>query len=106
MPFLRTLPDGSLLLTLHVQPRAKKNQVASLYNDALKIRLTTPPRKGRANKAIIAFLAEELHLPKSAIAIKSGLQSRAKQVLISGCAEEKARKILTGNREKKEGIDE
>lgn len=102
MPYLRTLPDGSLLLTLHVQPRAKKNQLAGLHNDALKIRLTTPPIEGRANKAIVDFLAGKLHLPKSAISIKSGLQSRIKLILISGCSEEKARKILLGKNTKEE----
>ncbi len=96
MPYMRTLSDGSLLLMLHVQPRARKNQVVGLHNDALKIRLTTPPIEGRANRAIIALLAKKLHLPKSAITIKSGLQSREKQVIISGCAEEKARNVLIG----------
>jgi uncharacterized protein len=96
MPYLRTLPDGSLLLKLVVQPRASKNQLAGLHNDALKIRLTTPPVEGRANKAVIAFLAKQLHLPKSAVAIKSGLQNREKQVIISGCDEHDARRILMG----------
>lgn len=105
MPYLRTLPDGDLLLTLHVQPKAKKNQLAGLYNDALKIRLTAPPIEGRANKAVVAFLSGELHLPKSAISIKRGLQSRIKQVLISGCSEENARKILTCKNIKR-GTDE
>lgn len=99
MPYLRTLPDGSLLLKLIVQPRASKNQLAGLHNDALKIRLTTPPVEGRANKAVIAFLAKRLHLPKSAVTIKSGLQNRKKQVIISGCDEHHARLILTGKTE-------
>jgi len=50
--------------------------------------------EGRANQAVIAFLAKRLHLPKSALTIKSGQQSREKQVLISGCEEEKARAIF------------
>ncbi len=94
MPCLRTLPDGDLLLTLHVQPRARKNQVAGLYDNALKIRLTAPPLEGRANKAVIAFLAKQLHLPKSAVRITGGLASREKKVRVSGCSEEQARKIL------------
>ena len=97
MPFLSTCSDGSLLLKLHVQPRASRNQLAGLYNDALKIQLTTPPVEGKANKAVIAFLAKLLHLPKSAVTIKSGMQSREKQVLITGCEEDQVRMILTGN---------
>lgn len=94
MPYLRTLPDGTLQLKLFVQPRASKNQLAGLHGDALKLRLTTPPVEGRANKAVIAFLAKQLHLPKSAINIKSGLQNRTKQVIITGCDEQHARQVL------------
>ena len=96
MPYLQTLPDGSLLLRLLVQPRASRNEIAGLHDDALKIRLTTPPIEGRANKAVIAFLAKLLHLPKSSLTIKSGHQNRSKQVLIQGCEEQIARQILVG----------
>ena len=94
MPYLRALPDGTLLLRLLVQPRASKNEMAGVHNDALKLRLTTPPVEGRANQAVIAFLAKRLHLPKSALTIKSGQQSREKQVVISGCPEALAREQL------------
>jgi uncharacterized protein (TIGR00251 family) len=94
MPYLRAMPDGTLLLNLHVLPRASRNELAGLHGDALKLRLTTPPVEGRANQAVLAFLAKLLHLPKSALAIKSGRQSREKQVLISGCSEEQARAAL------------
>ncbi len=94
MPYVQTLPNGSLLLKIIVQPKASKNEITGLHNDALKLRLTTPPIEGRANKAVIAFLAKRLHLPKSSISIKSGLQNRNKQLLILGCNEEKARQLL------------
>ena len=95
MPFLRTLPDGSVILSLHVQPRSSKNQVAGEHNGALKLRLTAPPVEGKANKAVISFLAKRLNLPKSAITIKSGHHSREKQVLITSSDEERIRKRLT-----------
>ena len=95
MPYLKTLPDGSILLKLHVQPRSSKNQMTGLYNDALKLCLTSPPVDGKANKAVIAFLAKLLHLPKSAVTIKTGLQSREKQVIITNCDEIKIRQLLT-----------
>jgi hypothetical protein len=97
MPYLRTLPDGTLLLRLYVQPRASSNMFAGVHDGALKIRLTTPPVEGRANKAIIAFLAKQLNVPKSALTIKSGHRGREKQVLISGCDERNARRILNEN---------
>lgn len=95
IPCLHTLPDGSLLLRLHVQPRAAANGLAGLQGDMLKLRLTTPPVDGKANKAVIAYLAKLFHLPKSALVIKSGLQSRSKTVVIAGVEEQQVRSLLT-----------
>ncbi len=94
MPFLRTRADGSLVLKLHVQPRASRNRLAGQHGEALKLCLTTPPVDGKANKALVAFLAKVLHLPKSALEIRSGHQGRTKQVLIRGIDEETARRLL------------
>jgi uncharacterized protein (TIGR00251 family) len=94
IPCLQTLPDGSLLLRLHVQPRAAANAMAGLQGDALKLRLTTPPVDGKANKAVIAYLAKFFHLPKSVFSIKSGQQSRTKIVAIHGADEQRVRSVL------------
>lgn len=92
---MQTLPDGSLLLKLLVQPRSSRIEIAGVHDDALKLRLTTPPIEGRANKAVITFLAKKLNLPKSAVKIKSGQQSRTKRILIHGCTEDKVRKLVS-----------
>ncbi len=94
LPCLLTTPDGSLLLRLHVQPRASVNAIAGLQGDALKLRLTTPPVDGKANKAVIAYLAKFFHLPKSAFVIKSGQQSRNKTIAINGADEQQVRTVL------------
>lgn len=94
MPYLHTLPDGALLLNLYVQPKASRNEIAGIHNDALKVRLTTPPIEGRANKAVIAFLAKTLKLAKSSITIVSGNQSRTKKIQILGLSETAARQLL------------
>ncbi len=94
MPYLKTQPDGSLLLALYVQPRSSRNEIAGLHGDALKLRLTTPPVDGKANRAVISFLAKLLKIPKSAILIKSGLRSRSKKLLLSGLDEQEARRLL------------
>jgi hypothetical protein len=96
MPYLQTLPDGSLLLRLLVQPKASRNEITGLHDNALKLRLTTPPIEGRANKAVIAFIAKLLHLPKSSVTIRSGLQNRNKELLIRGGDEQRVRQILLG----------
>ena len=94
MPYLLTLPNGTLLLSLYVQPRASRNELAGLHGDGLKLRLTTPPVDGKANKAVVSFLAKLFKIPKSAIIIKSGLQSRSKKVLLSGLDEHEVRRLL------------
>ena len=94
IPCLQPLPDGSLLLRLHVQPRAAANGLAGVHGDMLKIRLTTPPVDGKANKAVVAYLAKLFHLPKSAFVIKSGQQSRNKTVVIKGADEQQVRSEL------------
>lgn len=75
---------GNCLLRLYVQPRASRNALVGLHGDALKICLTSPPVDGKANKAALAFLAKSLQLPKAALVLASGHQSRNKTILIVG----------------------
>lgn len=80
----RLAADGRITLTLHIQPGAKKTEVAGLHGEALKIRLAAPPVDGKANEALIKFVAETLRLPKSAVSLKSGQSSRHKVLEIVG----------------------
>jgi uncharacterized protein len=82
--WFRQSADGRITLTLHIQPGAKKTEFAGLHGDALKIRLAAPPVDGKANEALLKFLAEVLHLPKSAVILKSGQTSRRKVLEVSG----------------------
>ena len=94
LPCLQRAADGSLLLRLHVQPRAAHDQVAGLQGEALKLRLTSPPVDGKANKAVLATLARLLDLPKSCLSLRSGLQSRTKTVRIENADEAQLRARL------------
>ncbi len=82
-PYAKDVADGCIL-AIRLQPAARKNAVTGVHADAVKIALTAPPVDGKANEALIAFLAEALHLPRARIAILSGLTSRAKQLRITG----------------------
>jgi len=82
--WFREAADGRFTLTLHIQPGAKKTEFAGLHGEALKIRLAAPPVDGKANEALLRFLAEVLQLPKSAVILKSGQTSRHKVVEITG----------------------
>lgn len=83
--WLRPGTDG-VGLTLHVQPGAARTAVAGEHGDALKIRLAAPPIEGRANECLLAFLAERLGVPRSAIVLRSGQSSRRKIVMVAGLA--------------------
>ena len=80
----RVSSDGRISLTLHIQPGAKKTECAGLHGDALKIRLAAPPVDGKANEALVKFVAEHLGLAKSAVLLKSGQTSRRKVLEVAG----------------------
>ena len=76
--------DGNrnLILTLYIQPSAKHTELVGLHGDALKIKLSAPPIEGKANKALLKFLAERFQVPLRQVSIKQGAQSRYKIVEI------------------------
>jgi len=81
-------------LTLHIQPGAKKTEVAGVHGDALKIRLAAPPVDGKANAALIAFVADRLGLAKSAVRLKSGQTSRRKVLEVTGAPADTVERLL------------
>ena len=84
MSWLSRAADGSVILTLHIQPGAKKTEITGLHGEALKIRLAAPPVDGKANAALIAFLAKARGVSKSAVELVSGDTCRAKRVRVTG----------------------
>ena len=86
--WFRLAADGRITLTLHIQPGAKKTEFAGLHGDALKIRLAAPPVDGKANEALIRFVADALKLPKSVVSLKSGHTSRRKVLEVQGTTAE------------------
>lgn len=72
------------LLKIRVNPRSSRNQITGWRDDVLQIKLTAPPVEGAANKAVLEFLAEQLGIKKSQIALVSGTASREKIVEITG----------------------
>ena len=81
--FARDVADGCTL-AVRLHPGARKNSVTGVHADALKIALTAPPVDGKANEALIEFLAASLHLPRARIAIVAGATSRTKTIRITG----------------------
>ncbi len=80
---LRDTPNGCTL-PVRVHPGAKRNEITGTHDGAVKISLTTPPTDGRANDALIAFLAAHLKVPRASIALLTGATSRSKTLRIAG----------------------
>jgi uncharacterized protein (TIGR00251 family) len=81
--FAKDVLDGCTL-SVRVHPGARKNGVTGVHADAVKIALTAPAVDGKANEALIAFLADALRLPRARIALVSVSTSRAKMIRITG----------------------
>ena len=73
-----------ITLTLHVQPGAKRSEINGLYGDALKVRLAAPPIEGRANDALLKYVAQLFGVSSKQVELKQGIQSRRKIVAITG----------------------
>jgi len=81
--------NGSTVrLTLHVQPGARKTEVAGEHGDCLKIRLAAPPVDGKANAALLAWLADCFAVGKRSVSLQTGDKSRHKVVLIDSALAE------------------
>lgn len=81
-------------ILLRVVPRASRTEVAGTVGDALKIRLNAPPVEGKANKALLKFLARRLGVRTSEITLLGGETSRNKRVTVTGMTAAHARKRL------------
>ena len=88
-----TQPQATL--SVRVQPRASRNEVAGLVGETLQIRLTAPPVEGEANEACLDFLAKLLDLSPSRLAIIHGDRSRNKVVRITGLTQDEVRARLS-----------
>lgn len=94
---LRDVPGGGTL-AVRVHPGARRNSITGEHDGALKISLTTPPTDGRANAALIAFLAVKLHVPRSQITLLTGATSRSKTLHLDGITPDKVNATLLKER--------
>jgi uncharacterized protein len=94
---LRAVPGG-VTLAVRVQPGAKRTAFAGVYGEGwaaqLKIAVQAPAVEGRANEALLLFLAESFSVPKSAVGMTAGARSRSKVFLLRGISLAQAEKIL------------
>jgi uncharacterized protein (TIGR00251 family) len=86
--------DNSMTFSVRAQPGARKNGVAGEHQGAVKILVTAPAERGRANDAVLAILADFLDVPASRLEIIRGQTHRQKVVRLSGKGIEEARQRL------------
>ena len=86
--------DGAVF-TVHVQPRASRNEACGIQGEELKLRLTAPPVDDAANRLCVEFLAKLLGVAKSRVTIIAGAKSRHKTVRVSEIGSEAVRDLLT-----------
>lgn len=109
MPLLVRDTSAGASFKIRVVPRASRTAIAGLFGDgkeaALKIALQAPAVEGRANAALIEFLADLLERPRSAIEIAGGQHARTKTIIVRGrkAAEVSAaiEKVLSGERDRR-----
>lgn len=71
-----------IVLELHVQPGAKRTEFAGMHGARRKVRLAAPPVDGRANEALIEFIAAQYGVPRRNVTIEAGERSRQKRVRV------------------------
>ena len=74
--------DESLLLSVRVQPRAKRDELIGPQDGHLRVRITAPPVDGKANDHLRRFLATEFGVPQSQVELVAGAQARLKRIRI------------------------
>ncbi len=94
LEILENLNTGTIIFTARIQPRASNDEVVGEIAGAIKIRLRAPAVEGRANEALIEYLAQLLKTPKAAVRILSGDTSRIKRVEIRGVTKQQIAQLL------------
>lgn len=86
--------DGTVMLKVLLLPRASKNELVGIHGDCLKIKVTSPPVEGQANKKLCEFLSKLMGIGKRQVEIIGGQRSRVKKVRISDKSIDEVRKRL------------
>lgn len=86
---------GGCTFQVRVLPRSRRDEVVGLHGDALKIRLTAPPVRGKANRALREFLADQLGVSPSDVEILTGHTSRRKRVRVTGISADAVHALLS-----------
>jgi uncharacterized protein (TIGR00251 family) len=80
----RKFEKKGVTITIKVEPRSSRAGIVGPYGEGLKVKLTSPPVEGKANKELIEVLAKAFNIKKGDIEILSGIRSKNKTVRLNG----------------------
>lgn len=90
-----TESEDGVIFRVKVVPGSSKTQIADVFDDMLKVRVSAPPEKGKANKCLTEYLAKILSVKKKDVRVVSGLTSPVKKIAVTGLTIEEAGTRLT-----------
>ena len=94
MSYLTTRADGTVLLHLHIQPKASRSRIVGLHDGCLKLSIAAPPVDGKANRAVVQFVADFLGVPARDVVVQTGAHSRRKIVGVSHADIARIRRLI------------
>ena len=91
---MKNISDKKATIEIHLQPGAKRNEIVGFREGVLYAKVTAPPQKGQANRALLELMSQILGVPESALAIIRGQSSRSKVIAVHGLTGEEVKEIL------------
>ncbi len=91
-----TETDGGVLIPVKVQPRAGRDRVVGVIAGKLKVEVSAPPVKNKANRELIKLLSKHFKIPAGSIVIRRGENKRCKLVRIGGVSAAEIKGKLDG----------
>ncbi len=88
------MSEATARIRVQVTPRAARSELLGWRDGVLRLRVTAPPVEGRANEAVVRLLSAALGVPRSRVAVVSGMSGRQKLVQVEGLGEQEVRRRL------------
>jgi uncharacterized protein (TIGR00251 family) len=89
--------EGGVIVPVRAQPKARHNAIVGTRAGCLKIAVTDPPEKGKANKSIAEMLAAALEIAPSRVQLVAGATSAQKRFLVAGLLLPRVRELLSAS---------
>ena len=86
---------GKVTLIVKVVPGSSRTQIVGQYGNMLKVKISAPPEKGKANKELLRFLAARLQIKQNDIEVQSGQTNSIKTLLLQGVTEKDVQALFS-----------